>query len=230
MYAELHAISNFSFLRGASHPGELVRRAAELGYAAIALTDECSLAGVVRAHLAAREHGIPLIVGTEFHLREGIHLVLLAPDREAYGDLASLISRGRRRSAKGGYDLGLADLAPYAKRCLAIWRPAADSVPEHGALLRQRFGTRLWLGVSRTLEDDEAAFTAQCRMAALLDIPAVACGGVTMHCPQRKPLQDALTAIRLNTPVTVLGRRLAANAEHHLRPLPRLRARAESDG
>jgi len=224
MYAELHAISNFSFLRGASHPGELVQRAAELGYAAIAVTDECSLAGAVRAHLAAREHGIPLIVGSEFHLREGIHLVLLAPDREAYGDLASLISRGRRRSPKGGYDLELADLGPCARSCLAIWRPAADGAPQQGAVLRGLFGARLWLGVSRALDGDEVAFIAHCQLAALLEIPAVACGGVTMHCPQRKPLQDALTAIRLNTPVTALGRRLAANAERHLRPLARLRA------
>ncbi|GMU47327.1 MAG: error-prone DNA polymerase [Porticoccaceae bacterium] len=224
MYAELHAISNFSFLRGASHPGELVQRAAALGYAAIAVTDECSLAGVVRAHLAAREHGIQLIVGSELHLREGIHLVLLAPDRDAYGDLTSLISRGRRRSAKGSYELGLNDLEPYTKGCLAIWRPTADSAPEQGSLLRERFGARLWLGVSRTLDGDDVAFTAHCQLATLLEIPLVACGGVTMHCPQRKPLQDALTAIRLNTPVTTLGRRLAANAERHLRPLARLRA------
>ncbi len=223
MYAELHALSNFSFLRGASHPGELVQRAAELGYAAIAITDECSLAGVVRAHLAAREHDIPFIVGSEFHLREGIHLVLLAPDREAYGDLASLISRGRRCSPKGSYDLGLDDLEPYAKGCLAIWRPSTASVPQQGALLRERFGTRLWLGVSRTLDGDDVAFTAHCQLATLLDIPLVACGGATMHCPQRKPLQDALTAIRRNTPVAALGRQLAANAERHLRPLARLR-------
>ena len=223
MYAELHCISNFTFLRGASHPEELVQRAAELGYAALAITDECSLAGVVRAHLAARAHGIALIVGSEFHFREGIDLVLLAPDREAYGDLASLISRGRRRSPKGRYDLGLDDLDPCAKGCLAIWRPTIDSVPEQGALLRARFGARLWLGVSRTLDGDAAAFTAHCRLAALLEIPLVACGGVTMHCPQRKPLQDALTAIRLNTPVAALGRQLVANAERHLRPLARLR-------
>ena len=223
MYAELHAISNFSFLRGASHPGELVRRAAELGYAALALTDECSLAGVVRAHLAAREHGIQLILGSEFRLREGIHLVLLAPDREAYGDLASLISRGRRRSAKGSYDLGLADLESCAPRCLALWRPGADPDPAAGAQLRDLFGERLWLGVTRHLDGDDDAFAAQCRTAALLEIPPVACGAVTMHCAQRKPLQDALTAIRLNTPVDALGRRLAANAERHLRPLARLR-------
>src|SRR5690606_36907947 len=111
-----------------------------------------------------------------------------------------------------------------AKGCLAIWRPAADATPEQGARLREYFGTRLWLGVSRALDGDEAAFMAHCPLAAILDIPPVACGGATMHCPQRKPLQDALTAIRIDTPVTALSRRLAANAERHLRPLARLRA------
>jgi error-prone DNA polymerase len=223
MYAELHAISNFSFLRGASHPQELVQRAAELGYAAIALTDECSLAGAVRAHLAAREYGIRLILGSEFRLREGIHLVLLAPDRTAYGDLASLISLGRRRSPKGEYDLGLDDLPPYARHCLALWRPDRDCDPATGARLHALFEKRLWIGIARHLDGDDDAFAAQCRTAALLDIPPVACGAVTMHCAQRKPLQDALTAIRRNTPVDALGRCLAANAERHLRPLARLR-------
>ena len=80
-YAELHAISNFSFLKGASHPGERVLRAAQLGYSAIAITDECSLAGVVRAHTAARECGLALVIGSEFTLEDGLRLVLLATDR-----------------------------------------------------------------------------------------------------------------------------------------------------
>ena len=95
-YAELHAISNFTFLHGASHPEELVRRAAELGYAALALTDECSLAGVVRAHRAAKEVGLPLVVGTEIALDPATRVVLLAPDRAAYGRLSGLITRARR--------------------------------------------------------------------------------------------------------------------------------------
>src|SRR5690242_10964624 len=95
-YAELHCLSNFSFLRGASHPEELVERAKGQGYAALALTDECSVAGAVRAHLAAREAGVPLIIGSELTLRDDVKLVLLATDRESYGDLAQLITRGRR--------------------------------------------------------------------------------------------------------------------------------------
>ncbi len=223
MYAELHCISNFTFLRGASHPEELVQRAAELGYAAIAITDECSLAGVVRAHGAAREHGIQLIIGSEFRLREGVHLVLLAPDRAAYGDLASLISRGRRRSPKGTYDLGLDDLEPYRQHCLALWRPSGDSPADlaAGHALQALFPDRLWLGVTHCLDGAEPASCGD--TAARLGIPQAACGEVHMHVPQRKPLQDVLTAIRLNTPVESLGRQLAANAEHHLRPLARLR-------
>ena len=104
-YAELHAISNFTFLRGASHPEELVSRAHELGYRAIALTDECSLCGIVRAHMKARQHAIDLIVGSELQLQEGIRLVLLATERGSYGALCNLISHGRRQARKGEYRL-----------------------------------------------------------------------------------------------------------------------------
>ena len=110
-YAELHCLSNFSFLRGASHPEELVERAAAQGYAALALTDECSVAGVVRAHMAARERGLALIIGTELTLRDGTKLVLHATDRASYGDLAQLITRGRRNAAKGRYALTRDDVA-----------------------------------------------------------------------------------------------------------------------
>ncbi|HSQ69844.1 MAG TPA: PHP domain-containing protein, partial [Steroidobacteraceae bacterium] len=113
-YAELHCVSNFSFLRGASAPEELVERAAELGYAALAITDECSVAGVVRAHLAAREHGLKLIVGAEFRLDDGLRLVLLASNRRGYGQLCRLISRGRRAAPKGRYLLRRSDFVMEA--------------------------------------------------------------------------------------------------------------------
>ena len=108
-YAELHCLSNFSFLRGASHPQELVARAKALGYRALALTDECSLAGVVRAHQAAKECALPLIFGSEIRL-EDCKLVVLATDRRSYGAISSLITTGRRRSKKGRYSLGRADV------------------------------------------------------------------------------------------------------------------------
>jgi error-prone DNA polymerase len=111
MYAELHCLSNFSFLRGASRPEELVERAAQLGYSALAITDECSVAGVVRAHVAARERGLKLIVGAEFRLDDGLRCVLLARDRAGYGLLCRLITRGRRNAQKGQYRLSRVEAA-----------------------------------------------------------------------------------------------------------------------
>src|SRR5687767_7353641 len=99
-YAELHCLSNFSFLRGASHPVELVDRAHALGYRALALTDECSMAGVVRAHVRAKEAGLPLIVGSEFTLACGLTFVALAASRQGYAQICQLITRGRRAARK----------------------------------------------------------------------------------------------------------------------------------
>ena len=109
-YAELHCLSNFTFLTGASHPEELVSHAGQLGYAALAITDECSLAGVVRAHTAARDCGLKLIIGVEIGLVDGPRLVLLACNREGYGNLAELVTLGRRRAEKGCYRLSRTDL------------------------------------------------------------------------------------------------------------------------
>jgi len=119
-YAELHCLSNFTFLRGASHPEELVKRAAGLGYSALAITDECSLAGVVRAHVAAKDAGLPLVIGSEIRLQDGPRLVLLATDREGYGNLADLITRGRRRTKKGSYSLDWSDLDGGLPGCLVL--------------------------------------------------------------------------------------------------------------
>src|SRR5205807_140563 len=119
-YAELHCISNFTFLRGASHPEELVARAQELGYAALAITDECSLAGIVRAHVEAKKCSLPLIIGSEFRLDDGLRLVLLATDRESYGRLSALITRGRRRAharARAPRAAGHADRNPLEDLC-----------------------------------------------------------------------------------------------------------------
>src|SRR3954471_19112164 len=121
-YAELHCISNFSFLRGASHPEELVERAKALGYAALAITDECSLAGVVRAHVAAKEAGIKLIIGTELTLIDGMKVILLAKDRKSYGAISSLITAGRQRGKKGTYSLGRQDIgALEGTGVLLLW-------------------------------------------------------------------------------------------------------------
>ena len=152
MYAELHTLSNFSFLRGASHPEELIEQAKRLNYRALALTDECSLAGVVRAHVAAREHGLPLIIGTELRCIDDLKLIVLATDRASYGALSRLISRARRATAKGRYALARADLENALDGCLVIWLPGAErTVPqrqqEDGRWLRERFAGRLWMAV-----------------------------------------------------------------------------------
>src|SRR5258708_38072284 len=146
-YAELHCVSNFTFLRGASRPEELVERAAQLGYAALAITDECSLAGIVRAHIAAKEYKLKLIIGAEFRLADGLKLVLLAPDREAYGDLSQLITTARRRSAKGSYHLDWNDVDHGAGACLVLWIPDHQPDPAVAQRIAARFSGRAWIAV-----------------------------------------------------------------------------------
>jgi DNA polymerase III alpha subunit len=149
-YAELHCLSSFSFLRGASQPDELVERAQALRYTALALTDECSVAGVVRAHLAAKPAGLPLVIGSEFTLTDGLKLVLYATDRQTYGDLTQLITHGRRSAAKGAYALTRADVARLAPRCLALWVPtttATGPAPADAQWLGATFPDRAWIAV-----------------------------------------------------------------------------------
>jgi error-prone DNA polymerase len=220
-YAELHCLSNFSFLRGASHPEELVARAAALGYAALALTDECSLAGVVRAHVAAREHGLKLIVGSELRLEDGSRLVLLAPDRRAYGALASLITVGRRRAQKGTYRLMRSDVEAQAASGLLALLLEGDA-----HWLAAHFPGRAWLAVELHCgAGDRAQLESLRGLGRESGLPLAAAGDVHMHLRTRRPLQDALTAIRLGTPVARCGRALFANAERHLRARVRLAQR-----
>jgi error-prone DNA polymerase len=226
-FAELHCLSNYSFLRGASHPEELVARAAELGYRALAVTDECSLAGVVKAHVAARAAGLHLIIGSEFNVDESLKLVLLAPDRRAYTELSGLITLARRRSPKGEYTLDLRDFDLNARHCLAIWIPAAlplEQLMRQAESLRERFANRLWIGVEMLLQaDQQQHYLRLYHLAVRFELPMLACNDVHMHVPTRKPLCDLLCAIRLNTPVQELGTRLHPNAERHLRDIETLR-------
>jgi len=228
MYAELHALSNFSFLRGASHPEELVDRAKHLGYSALALTDECSLAGVVRAHAAAKEIGLPLIIGAEFNCIEGLKLVALATDRASYGALSRLISKARRASPKGSYALARADLEDALPGCLIIWLPRLRNATPHpeqnGPWLRERFFGRLWIGVELLTGGHDARRLQQLeRLGEALQLPCVAAGDVHMHRRGRRALQDVLTAIRLSVPVAAAGYALYPNGERCLRPVARLR-------
>ena len=217
-YAELHCLSNFSFLRGASHPEELVARAHQLGYSALALTDECSFAGVVRAHGAAKECGLPLILGSEIHLADGPHLVLLATDREGYGNLSELITRGRRRGVKGRYVLEAGDLDQGLPGCLILLVPgAAPDIPQ-ARWVAERFTGRAWIAVELLCgANDKARLAALRELGAACALPLAAAGDVHMHLRSRRKLQDTLTAIRLGKPLAHCGQALYPNAERHLR-------------
>lgn len=224
-YAELHCISNFTFLRGASHPRELVNTASELGYKAIAITDECSLAGVVKAHVAAQECNLPLIIGSEFQLNDH-KLVVLVTNHQSYSELSALITLTRRRSRKGSYSLEWPDLSHNLSHCLLIWLPSGELDADHpiGEKLSHWFMGRLWIGVEHLLDGNETEQYYYSRnLAALWQVPMVACGDVHMHCKQRQLLQDTLTAIRFNCSVMQLGKRRFANAERRLRSLPHLK-------
>ena len=229
-FAELHCISNFSFLRGGSHPEELVHTASELGYEAIAITDECSMAGAVKAHMAAKECSIKLIAGAEFHLPDAdgrdCHLVFLAPTRAAYGQLCTLITKARRRAEKGSYRLQLDDLSWGVGQCFALWVPAAGT--DIGTLIAQGAALKahlkhLWIALELFREADDLDKTANALTLSMrLDLPLVAANDVHLHIKERLLLQHTLTAIRLKRPVAELGSDAAANAERRLRTLEEL--------
>jgi error-prone DNA polymerase len=225
-YAELHCLSNFSFLRGASHPEELVERAHALGYAALALTDECSVAGVVRAHLAARDAALKFMIGSQFTLADGLKLVLYATDRATYGDLTQLITRGRRNATKGSYALTRDDVVALAPRCLALWVPPAALGEPSSADARwfaDAFPGRAWLAAALLARSgDRARLSRLQALAHETSLPLVAAGDVHMHARARRALQDTLTAIRLRTPLAECGYALFPNGERHLRSRARL--------
>ena len=238
-YAELHCRSNFSFLTGASHPGELVQRAQQLGYAALAITDECSLAGVVRAHVAAADCKLPLIIGAEMRMAwpgAALRLVLLAQTRAGYGRLSHWITLARRRAAKGSYLAHASDLeggapeAPFLAglpECLALLVPDAEhpveTVLAQAQWLKTWFGARAFIAIELLLRasDDTLRETVEC-VAQRTALPIVAAGDVLMHVRSRKPLQDTLTATRLKLTVAECGLQLEPNAEAHLRDRNRL--------
>ncbi|QCP48318.1 error-prone DNA polymerase [Trinickia violacea] len=240
-YAELFCFSNFTFLHGASHAEELAERAAQLGYSALAVTDECSLAGIVRAHVAAKEAKLPLIVGSYFRLENAdgspaFGLILLAKNREGYGNLCELITLARTRAPKGEYRLTPQDLSRPDKEnrhllgmpdCIAILVPdfpaKEDVLATQVEWLDDTFTGRAWVGLvmhQRAMDDihrGSVEFVARNQ-----DVPVVALGHVVMHVRSRKPLQDTMTAIRVGKPVHECGYDLAPNAEQHLRSRLRL--------
>ncbi len=227
-YAELHCLSNFSFLRGASHPDELIEQAAAQGYSALALTDECSLAGIVRAHQAAKQANLKLLVGSEMTTSDGLKLVFLARNREGYGNLSALITLARRRADKGSYVLQRHDLNAVSPNgavpdCLVLWIPGRDAGVEDGRWLAERFPGRAWIAVElHAGADDSAMLTEWQALGANCGLPLVAAGDVHLHIKARRPVQDVLTALRLKTTVFDAGYALFPNAERHLRTRLRL--------
>ncbi|HET7359889.1 MAG TPA: error-prone DNA polymerase, partial [Rhodanobacteraceae bacterium] len=223
-YAELHCLSNFSFQRGASSARELFERAQELGYAALAITDECSLAGIVRAWDMSRDTGLPLIVGGEFQLDDGPKLVLLVEDHAGYTELCRLITLARGRVAKGRYLLYRRDLEKLAGGLCVLWTPGplhqatAPRRDEHACWVARHFAGRAWLAVELHRGPDDAGELATLRdLGTRHGLPLVAAGDVHMHVRTRRALQDLLTAIRLGTTVANAGDALFPNGERHLR-------------
>ena len=241
-YAELQAVSNFSFLRGASHAEELVERAAALGLAAIGIADRNTLAGAVRAHVAAKAvaakaAGLRLLTGTRLDLASGgacgLSLLCYPRDRAAYGRLCRLLTLGQRRAAKGGCVLHMEDVTAHAEGQVLIALPPdrldekggeggskGDRAPFEAALaaLRRRHEGPLYLAAHMLYRGDDVSRLN--RLAALAErheVPLVATNDVHYHARERRPLQDVLTAIRTRVPVAQAGWRLAANAERHLK-------------
>jgi len=229
-YAELRCLSNFSFLRGASHPEELVERAKELGYEALAIADECSVAGIVRAHVAAKEHGIKLLIGAQFEVQCDTPFVLTvhATNLAGYGNLCEFITVLRRASGKGTYRLSLGDIRPEALAgCVLIASPARHATDQEVVTvcrwLLDGFMGRCWLGVELLRQlDDEMVLHRRREAHELTAVPLVAMGDVHMHVRSRKPLQDVLTSTRVGKPLTECGFALQQNAERHLRTRLRL--------
>lgn len=251
--AALWCRSNYSFLEGASHPEELVEEAARLGLAAIGLADRDGVYGVVRAHAAAREAGIPLVVGATVTVDdaraaaldtgeeagpspEASELVLLAQDRDGYGRLCTLLSKGRRRSPKGTSAARWEEVMEAAPGLVALWGGGRSSLvvapemPAHAAGLREAFGDALYAMLPRHHRVDEAAAERRTRSRArALGIETVAATEVLYHQRARRELQDVLTCVRHGVTLSTAGRRLRPNAEHDLKAPRRIASLFEDD-
>jgi error-prone DNA polymerase len=226
-YAELHCLSNFSFQRGASHPQELVQRAHELGYSALAITDECSVAGVVRAYGEAKKLGFKLLLGAEFAL-DGFRLVALARSIAGWGNLCEFITLARREAEKGEYVCSRerSDFS-LLRECEILLAPAhgldCEAIVERLEWAQRFFAGQLWLAAELLLDGDDELWLQVLQQAEdITGVPLVAAGDVHMHARSRKPLQDVMTAVRLGKPVAGCGFALQPNAERHLRHRMRL--------
>ena len=226
-YAELQVTTNFSFLRGASHGEEMVAQAKALGLSAIAVTDRNTLAGVVRAHVAAKELGVPFIVGARLDLRDGISLLCLPRDRAAYGRLSRLLSLGQMRAPKGECELWLADVAAHAEGQIFIvlapetwnYRDGREVFEADLRRIRSVLGDAdLYVAATHFHRgDDRERITCLAELAQRTGLRLVATGDVLYHARHRKPLQDVVTCIREGTRIGEAGFRLEANGERQLK-------------
>ena len=222
-YAELHCLSDFSFLRGASSAEALFARAAQCGYEALAITDECSLAGIVRALVAAEETGVKLIVGSEFELEDGLRLVLLVQTQMGYTHLCQLITQARRAAGKGEYRITRRDFEAHADAVgvpgiFALWLPGRSPDAGEGAWVRDTFGERARLAVELHRDRDDAQrLNELLALSARLSLSAVAAGDVHMCTRRTRALQDTMTAIRHGVTLAEAGEHLFRNGERHLR-------------
>jgi error-prone DNA polymerase len=219
-YAELQVASNFSFLRGASHPDELVVTAAALGHAAIAITDRNSFAGIVRAHHAAKTIGIRLVIGCRLDLVDGTSLLAFPEDRAAYGRLCRLLTLGKRRAPKGECHLNYADVVAHGDGQILVVLPSEEgNIAEFAARVAGDFRGRAYLAAHHLYRGDDAQRLARLAdIAADTGLPLVATNDVHYHEPERRPLQDVVTCIREHCTIAEAGFRLAAHAERHLKP------------
>ncbi|HEV2547161.1 MAG TPA: error-prone DNA polymerase [Stellaceae bacterium] len=221
-YAELQVTSNFSFLRGGSHPHELVAMAEALGHRAIAITDRNTLAGVVRAHAAAEDLGFRLVIGCRLDLADAPSLLCFPTDRAAYGRLSRLLTRGKRRAEKGQCHLTYADLLDHGAGQLLLALPPEDAIGDGFADFLPRLagdfrGQAYIAAQHRYGGDDAKRLHRLALLAKSTGLPLVATNDVLYHTPKRRPLQDVLTCIRDGVTIAAAGFRLAANAERHLK-------------
>jgi error-prone DNA polymerase len=218
-YVELHCKTNFSFLEGASHPDELVAGAARLGYAGLAVTDRNSVSGVVRAHIAAKEIGLKLVIGAEITLVDASPILLWVMNRDGYGRLCRLLTRGRRQAPKGDCRLEFSDVAEHSSGLLAgVLLPPAGNLPADLHKWREIFGDRTYAVAELHRGTGDGRRLAEWQRAALAArVPMIAAGDVHYHDARRRFLQDVLMAIRLKTTVAALGAARFPNAERRLR-------------
>lgn len=223
-YVELHCKTNFSFLEGASHPDELVNQAARLGYGGIAITDRDSVAGVVRAHVAAKKIGLPLIIGTEVTLTDASPVLLWAMNREGYGRLCRLLTRGRRKAPKGECHLTFADVAEHSDGLLlGVLLALACDLSSDLPRWREVFPDRTYAVAELHRGPCDERRLGQWQAAAqAARVPLIAAGDVHYHDANRRYLHDVLTAIRLKTTVDELGAARFPNGERRLRPVDEL--------